>query len=232
MPAEKPDNHSAGVFISHATADSGIARKIQDKIQAHFYGTPVFVSSDKVSLPGDQNWLNRLHADLMKARTIIFVLTPHSITRPWVWFELGDCWEREKRGEISMFVARAGLAPDQVPMPFNLMQVIDLTHKDDVAKLFRELAANRNTTKAVTGTAALAKSIAKIQAERQKADKAAASAATPAGHVQETEVFNALAHLANAGYLGSDALKIVTMYDVMSAEKRSELRALLQPPRP
>lgn len=230
MPIEKPDNHSAGVFISHATADSDIALKIQDKIQTHFYGTNVFVSSDKVSLPADQNWLDRLHADLMKARTIIFILTPDSITRPWVWFELGDCWAREQRDEIAMFVARAGLSPEQVPMPFNLMQVLDLTLKEDVAKLFRELAASRSITKAVTGTAALAKSIAKIQLARQKSLKTAAAA--PAGLVQESEIFNALAHLINAGYLGSDALKIVNMYDIMSAGKRSELRALLQSTRP
>jgi hypothetical protein len=89
-----PDNADVviqrGAFISHIAAESPIALVLQDYLQkAYTVDFPVFVSSDKKSIPGGEGWWQHIRSSIKERQIILVLLSDESSSQEWINFEAG-----------------------------------------------------------------------------------------------------------------------------------------------
>jgi len=141
------------LFISHSSKDEQLVRHLLRAIKSSFE-----IPDDNIrctSLPGYQlsggaNIATTLQTEIRGAKAVIGVLTPNSITSPWVLCELGAVW-----GLVSNFVPIVvGVDPDKLRGPFGAAQVWRLDRVDDlrsslnqVGRHLQNLAAPRQQSK-------------------------------------------------------------------------------------
>ena len=78
------------VFISHITEESPIAIVLQRYIQESFENKlNVFVSSDRKSITGGEEWWQHIRSSLKQARIVLLLLSDESVGRPWINYEAG-----------------------------------------------------------------------------------------------------------------------------------------------
>ena len=82
------------VFVSHGAADSWVARQIGRRIREDC-GADTFLDVDDIA-SGD-NFKERIKEELQQAQELVVLFTPWSVTRSWVWLEVGAAWLLEKR---------------------------------------------------------------------------------------------------------------------------------------
>jgi hypothetical protein len=73
------------VFLSHATVDKFIARSMLEKIEA--VGATVFI--DDRDIEGGADIPATIVQEIKLAQEFVILLTPKSVSRPWVLIELG-----------------------------------------------------------------------------------------------------------------------------------------------
>jgi hypothetical protein len=91
MPARRPKPYR--VFISHATADKEIARMIGDRIDT-IPGTATF--RDDRDIGGGESIPGAIRAAIRRCDQLLVLMTPTSITRPWVLLEIGMAYGQRK----------------------------------------------------------------------------------------------------------------------------------------
>jgi hypothetical protein len=77
------------VFISHATLDKWVARVLCEKIDA-LAGVRTF--RDDRDIHGGDDISEELREQLRLSDELVVLLTPVSVTRPWVTLEIGAAW--------------------------------------------------------------------------------------------------------------------------------------------
>jgi hypothetical protein len=77
------------VFLSHATADKWLAVTLCEKIEAT--GAPTF-RDDRDIQEGDLI-AKEIFAQIRRSKEFVVLLTPASVTRPWVLLEIGAACE-------------------------------------------------------------------------------------------------------------------------------------------
>ena len=82
-----------GVFISHGSADTWIAKQIARCIED--CGASTFL--DEADISKGDNFKEIIHRELIKSRELIALFTPWSVKRSWVWVEIGAAWVQGKR---------------------------------------------------------------------------------------------------------------------------------------
>lgn len=82
------------VFISHSAEDAWVAQQIGRRIREDC-GAMTFLDVDDIAV-GD-NFMQRLHQELLSAQELVALFTPWSARRPWVWIEIGAAWVQKKR---------------------------------------------------------------------------------------------------------------------------------------
>jgi hypothetical protein len=88
------------VFISHATADTWIARQIDRRIR-EFDGGQTFLDVNDVEKGDDIE--QAVFGALRDSRELIALLTPWSVDRNWVWTEIGAARVLEKRLVVVLY---------------------------------------------------------------------------------------------------------------------------------
>ena len=129
------------LFLSHASSDEPIAKVLQDALQEVFAGgVGIFVSSVPGNIrPGDP-WFERIHEALQTSSAAAVLVTPTSMQRPWVWFEIGALWERRERGDVRMYPLCVREVPKaDLPEPLRRLQALSLGEPDDVSEFLSEL---------------------------------------------------------------------------------------------
>jgi hypothetical protein len=81
------------VFLAYAAPDRAWAEQLNDAL--HAAGVHAWLDSAEIR-PGD-NWKEPLEKALRESKTLVFILTPHSVTDPWTLFELGAAVGGHKR---------------------------------------------------------------------------------------------------------------------------------------
>jgi hypothetical protein len=84
------------VFVSHATADKWIAKAFCEKIEA----TGAATFRDDRDIFGGDDIPEEIRGRILQAAEMVVVITPASVGRPWVLFEVGAFWGRRKEGRI------------------------------------------------------------------------------------------------------------------------------------
>jgi TIR domain len=111
------------VFMSHATADKWIACILCEKVEA--VGAVTF--RDDRDIAGGEDIPTRLREEIIGADEILVLLTPNSITRPWVLVEIGCAWGHARR----MVPILYNVTVEDIPALLRATKAIDLNAVND-----------------------------------------------------------------------------------------------------
>jgi hypothetical protein len=129
------------IFISHASTDKPVAHVIKQEIEIVFGdNVEVFVSSLPGSIEPGSDWLKQIQKKLDDASIVIVLITPISIHRPWIWFEIGASWMKmiEKKRKIYPLCAPE-IELNSLPEPLSRLQALSLGKAEDIKLLFKSL---------------------------------------------------------------------------------------------
>ena len=129
------------LFISHATSDAQFANTVQQEIEKLFAnGVSVFCTSSPGAILVGTDWLSDIEQKLEMAQAVIAIVTPVSIERPWLWFEIGATWSKGRVGECKIYPL---CAPEvdlaNLPAPLNRLQALSMGKATDLRLLFEAL---------------------------------------------------------------------------------------------
>lgn len=118
---------------------------LKTAIEEEFSGfVDVFVSSDGTSIPRGSN-----EQGLMNCAGAIYLISPASVNRNWINFELGAVWIRnvislsaEKQPIPAIPFCHSGLRPGELPVPLNNLNGIVATEASQLENAFQSLQAS------------------------------------------------------------------------------------------
>lgn len=131
------------LFISHATSDAEFANAVKQEIEKVFAeGVSVFCTSSPGAIPAGQDWLADIEGKLAVAQAIVAIVTPISIERPWLWFEVGATWAKGRSGECKIYpLCAPEIEIGQLPAPLDRLQALSMGKAADLKLLFDALIA-------------------------------------------------------------------------------------------
>ena len=137
------------VFLSHIHEERELALLLKSAIEDEFGGfVDVFVSSDGVSISSGANFLKKIEQGLTECCAGIYLISPKSVKRSWIHFELGAIWIRNilqvasKGKEIPLIpVCHSGSTPSNLPSPLNNLNGILGTESNHLENAFLSLQA-------------------------------------------------------------------------------------------
>src|SRR5262245_46278473 len=94
-PRSKPASDSYSVFVSHATYDKWIATVLCEKIEK--VRSHIHCWRDDHAIEGGSSLLKEIHQAIHECSELVVLLTPASIQRPWVLFEIGAAWSLNRK---------------------------------------------------------------------------------------------------------------------------------------
>src|SRR3989304_5542040 len=129
------------LFISHATSDGEFAEAVKQEIDKVFAnGINVFSTSSPGAIPAGNDWLSDIENRLNTAQAIIAIVTPVSIERPWLWFEIGATWLNGRKGDCRIYpLCAQEINLSELPEPLSRLQALSLGKATDLKLLFEAL---------------------------------------------------------------------------------------------
>lgn len=135
------------VFLSHIHEEKALAILIKEALEDEFSGfVDVFVSSDGTSIPAGSNFLRRIEDGLVQCIGAIYLISPTSVKRNWINFELGAVWIRSaislrnSQPEIpALPICHSGIAPSALPAPLNNLNAVSANQASQLEFAFRSL---------------------------------------------------------------------------------------------
>lgn len=135
------------VFLSHIHEEKMLAVLVKQALEAEFSGfVEVFVSSDGTSIPAGANFLKKVEDGLINCIGAIYLISPVSVKRNWVNFELGAVWIRNimniraGNAEIpTLPICHSGITPATLPAPLNNLNAITGNQASQLDFAFRSL---------------------------------------------------------------------------------------------
>lgn len=129
------------LFISHAATDEPIANILKAEIDRVFAnGVYVFASSVPGTMKPGSDWLNSIRENLDKAKAVVVLITPVSINRPWIWFEVGASWSKMSEGRRSIYpLCAPEIELNELPEPLNRLQASSLAKAEHIKQFFQTL---------------------------------------------------------------------------------------------
>jgi hypothetical protein len=122
------------VFVSHSGPDTWIAKQIAREIEAR--GAIAFL--DEAQVEAGDDFESRILESLNAAHEFVVLLTPWSLSRPYLWAEMGVPWGRR----IPIVALLLGLSATDLQshpgLPVFLMRR-DLLQLNDVGAYFDQL---------------------------------------------------------------------------------------------
>jgi hypothetical protein len=103
----------------------------------------LFVSSDIDNVPAGIKWLERISDELDKANLFLVLVSPDSITRPWINFETGCAWEKH----VPVIpICHSGLSVASLPRPLSDFQALGIESDEFISSLFKSIATYLDIT--------------------------------------------------------------------------------------
>ena len=129
------------LFISHATSDAPFAVAVQHEIEKVFAnGINVFCTSSPGMISGGTDWLSDIEKTLELAQAVVAIVTPVSVERPWLWFELGATWLKGRSGECTIYpLCAPEIKLSELPSPLDRLQALSMGRAQDLKLLFEAL---------------------------------------------------------------------------------------------
>jgi TIR domain len=135
---EKPQ-----LFISHASSDGEFANAVKQEIEKVFAnGLAIFNTSSPGTITPGNDWLADVEDKLAATQAVIAIITPVSIERPWLWFELGATWAKGRSGDCRIYpLCTAEINLSELPSPLDRLQALSMGRAADLRLLFESLIA-------------------------------------------------------------------------------------------
>lgn len=127
------------LFISHASVDAAVAEYLEAQARESIPGVTVFRTTRVGQIRPGVEWAGQVKENLREAALFLVLLTPTSVTRPWVLFEAGAAW-MTRRPLVP--VLAGGLRKEDVPEPLNTFQLLSAEDPVQAADAFRELGGS------------------------------------------------------------------------------------------
>lgn len=129
------------LFISHATSDAEFANAVKQEIEKVFAnGVNVFCTSSPGAIPVGNDWLSNIESKLSVTQAVIAIVTPVSIERPWLWFEIGATWSKGRTGDCHIYpLCAPEVELSALPAPLDRLQALSLGKVTDLKLLFEAL---------------------------------------------------------------------------------------------
>jgi hypothetical protein len=129
------------LFISHASSDGDFANAVKQEIEKVFAnGVDVFCTSSPGTIAAGADWLNEIEARLATAQAVIVIITPVSIERPWLWFEVGATWSKGRAGNCRIYpLCAPEIELSSLPSPLDRLQALSMGKAQDLKMLFGAL---------------------------------------------------------------------------------------------
>lgn len=135
------------IFLSHIHEEKDLAKLIQEAIENEFSGfVKVFVSSDGSTIPVGANFLKRIEDGLTECIGGIYLISPKSVKRNWINFELGAVWIRNvlniknNSSEIPTIpFCHSGITPSALPMPLTNLSAIEANNSAHLESAFKSI---------------------------------------------------------------------------------------------
>lgn len=135
------------IFLSHITEEKALAKIIKDAIEDEFSGfVSVFVSSDGETIKAGQNFLKVIEDGLVNCISAIYLISPASVKRNWISFELGAVWIRnalnlrEGKDEVpALPFCHSGMSCNALPQPICNLNAIEANMASRLEFAFRSL---------------------------------------------------------------------------------------------
>jgi hypothetical protein len=129
------------IFISHATTDAEFANAVKQELAKVFAdGVTVFCTSSPGTIGFGEDWLAVVERNLAIAKAIVAIVTPVSIERPWLWFELGATWSKGRTGDCRIYpLCAKEVDVSDVPPPLDRLQALSMGKSADLRLLFQQL---------------------------------------------------------------------------------------------
>jgi hypothetical protein len=103
-------------------------------------GVNVFCTSSPGAIPVGKDWLSDIEEKLAVAQAIVAIVTPVSIERPWLWFEVGATWAKGRAGECRIYpLCAAEIELSSLPSPLDRLQALSMGKAADLKLLFEAL---------------------------------------------------------------------------------------------
>jgi hypothetical protein len=202
------------IFISHAQEDAPLAEVVKVQIEKVFgKGVAVFVSSIPGAIPPGSDWLDSILRNLVSSDAFFVLLTPNSMQRRFVWFEIGFSWLRRQQKECEMYAACVPpIVVGSLPEPLCRLQATALSDKGRTQALFARLIKQYGLGN--LDTLEFDRISAAIPSYPAQADKQGSSADSSTSRY--------------SGY-SDEAMKQV-LFDVLSREKKRHLDPVTRSP--
>jgi hypothetical protein len=130
------------VLISHAVEDEPAATALKELIRrCSLNKVDVWFSSDRAALGGmpiGGPWFSELNEKLKQTDWIVAVVTPQSISSPWLYFECGFGACNRAHCVIPLAI---GVPISSVPMPLAAYQIYDAANAASLATFLEKLLA-------------------------------------------------------------------------------------------
>lgn len=135
------------IFLSHIHEERQLALVVKKYVEDEFSGfVDVFVSSDGTTIPAGANFLRRIENGLISCVGAIYLISPVSVKRNWINFELGAVWIRSSievaagRPEIPVMpFCHSGSEPSTLPQPLNNLNAISISQSSQLETAFRSI---------------------------------------------------------------------------------------------
>ncbi|KAF2516309.1 toll/interleukin-1 receptor domain-containing protein [Flavobacterium salilacus subsp. salilacus] len=135
------------IFLSHIHEEKDLAVLVQKAIEDEFSGfVKVFVSSDGSTIPAGANFLKRIEDGLIECIVGIYLISPKSVKRNWINFELGAVWIRnvlnQRNGSQELPIipfCHSGITPSELPMPLTHLNAIEAKNSAHLEFTFKSI---------------------------------------------------------------------------------------------
>ena len=130
----QPQSSQWTLFISHSSIDTWVASQIAREAEA--CGATPFL--DETNITVGEDFEDHILAALERAKELIVLLTPWSLSRPYVWAEIGAAWGRR----IPIIGVLHGLTPTEIQSNPALPLIIkrrDLIDLNEIPLYFSQL---------------------------------------------------------------------------------------------
>jgi PAS domain S-box-containing protein len=129
---------AAIAFLSHVVSDEKAARVLATALsRVSLEQLEIWFSSDPSPAGGikpGQIWVNEIKAQLLASNVILVLLTPNSLTRPWIYFESGCGFSKQRVIPICL-----GIKISEVPFPLAMFQCYEIEDFCSLSHFFRKL---------------------------------------------------------------------------------------------
>lgn len=129
------------LFISHASSDAEFANAVKAEIEKVFAnGVSVFCTSSPGTIAVGSDWLSDIENKLNVAQAVVAIITPVSIERPWLWFEVGATWGKGRAGACKIYpLCAPEIDLSNLPSPLDRLQALSMGKAADLKLLFDAL---------------------------------------------------------------------------------------------